>query len=662
MSLTNQQRLDTYRFFSIAFSAAPGQTYLAQMEEAYAAGLTTKQIVNIFTTKPQFLSVYPATLSNGEFANSIVENVVGNAATTTAKAEAKQAIVDALNIGWTRGDVIYQIFSNLGSKPADDAAWGATAKLMQSRVEVAQYATEVLGLKTTDLATLQNVIKAVQPGADTSSTDALKAILAAVGFNTGMAATSLTSGNDTYTAPTNSSGVAVNGSIGNDTITGSSGDDQLFGGSGNDVLKGGGGKDYIEGGDGADTIDLGAIYNSYYISGYYDNAGTYHPGYPVYTVDANFEVADGGNGSDTIQGSYGSDLIYGGNGADSIYGDGYGYNPFRDGQVRFSDASTAGRVFNDTIYGGGGDDWIYADLGDDHLYGGDGNDLIYGESGNDLIEGCAGNDTIYDSGVLTIFAGEGNDAVGGSYGKVYLTDSTQKSMIDLGPGDDSLAVSIAVDAAKLAIVAGPGADTIRLSNYTDAEVTLDLSESVQARDVIGEPGFDIYNGTKPLQPVVVTGFDPLVDKLNVGNFNRYGRQYGVDEAIDYYINSSGAVSYYRNYVQKLSSPTQAYQTTGTGVDAYGKGIFVITGASVASTDLATVAAFLDPYGNNATYGKETSHIFVFNVAGQGLAVYRFTDDTGADNKIVADELTPLVLLTGVTAEQLDTTSYTFFLI
>jgi hypothetical protein len=236
-------------------------------------------------------------------------------------------------------------------------------------------------------------------------------------------------------------------------------------------------------------------------------------------------------------------------------------------------------------------------------------------------------------------------------------------MIDLGPGDDSLAVSIEVDAAKLAIVAGPGADTIRLSTYTDAEVTLDLSESVQARDVIVEPSFDTLKGTKPLQPVVVTGFDPLVDKLDVGYFDCYGRQYdGFNAAIDYYINSSGAVSYYRNYVQKISSPTQAYQTAGTGVDAYGKGIFVITGASVASTDLATVAAFLDPYGNNATYGKEKSHIFVFNVAGQGLAVYRFTDDTGADNKIVADELTPLVLLTGVTAEQLDTTSYTFFLV
>jgi hypothetical protein len=659
MSLTNQQRLDTYRFFSIAFSAAPGQTYLAQMEEAYAAGLTTKQIVNIFTTKPQFLSVYPATLSNGEFANSIVENVVGNAATTAAKAEAKQAIVDALNIGWTRGDVIYQIFSNLGSKPANDATWGATAKLMQNRVEVALYATEVLGLKTTDLATLQNVIKAVQPGADTSSTDALKAILAAVGFNTGMAATSLTSGNDTYTAPTNSSGVAVNGGIGNDTITGSSGDDQLFGGSGNDVLNGGRGKDYIEGGDGADTIDLGAFYNTYYIYGYYDNAGIYHPGYWVYTVDANFEVADGGAGSDTIKGSYGSDLIYGGDGADLIYGDsGDWYIPFRVGQVRFSDASTAGRLFNDTIYGGGGDDRIYGGPGDDHLYGGDGNDTIYGGEGNDLIEGGAGNDTIYDSGVLMIFAGEGNDAV-----EVSLTDSTQKSMIDLGPGDDSLAISIEVDAAKLAIVAGPGADTIFVSNYTDAEVTLDLSESVQAQDVIVEPGFDIYKGTKPLRPVVVTGFDPLVDKLNVGYFDLYGRQYDKShKAIDYYINSSGAISYYRNYVQKISSPTQAYQTTGTGVDAYGKGIFVITGASVASTDLATVAAFLDPYGNNATYGNKKSHIFVFNVAGQGLAVYRFTDDTGADNKIVADELTPLVLLTGVTAEQLDTTSYTFFLI
>lgn len=668
MSLSSSQRADTYRFFSIAFSAAPGTAYLAQVEEAYTpvpsagfSGLTTKQIVNIYTTKQQYLDVYPATLSNTDFANSIIENVVSNSATAADKVAAKKDITDALGIGWTRGDIIYQIFSNLASKTADDTTWGATSRLMQSRVEVAQYATEVLGVNNTDIATLQNVIKGVTVATDTSSTDAIKTVLTAAGFNTTLAAVSLTSGNDTYTAPVGSNPVAVNGGIGNDTITGADGNDQLYGGSGNDVLKGGKGKDYLEGGDGADTLYLGSYYDYSYVYGYTDNLGTYRSGYYVYSVDANPEVADGGAGADTIYGGYGSDVLYGGDGADIIYGEESFYTNLSG--VVFADAGAASRVLDDAIYGGSGDDRLYGGYGNDRLYGGDGNDYINGGPGNDYIEGGNGDDDIYDNGssdagVITVLAGAGNDNV---YARV--TDSSKASYIDLGEGSDKLNVTVAVDAAKLNIVAGEGMDLIDLRTYTDAVVNIDLNESVKAKDTINEPSYDTYGGTKPLNLVVVNGFDITTDKLDVGYFDCFGRTNIASGGVSYYQNSyTGLVTYYQNYVQKVSSTAEAFQVTGTGLDSQGKGIFVITGASAASADLATVAAFLDPYGNNATYGNKESHIFALNIANQGLGVYRFKDDTGADAKIVADELTPIVLLTGVTTEQLDTSLYTFFIV
>ncbi len=405
-------------------------------------------------------------------------------------------------------------------------------------------------------------------------------------------------------------------------------------------------KDYIEGGDGADFIDFGQYYNINYLLGKL-----------VYTVDVKFKIAEGGNGADTIYGSYGSDLILGSDGADRILGDGSEYFSKND---QFSDALTVDRLFNDTIYGGGGNDTIYGNQGDDHLYGGDGDDTIFGgsdrfrdrNSGIYFIYGGAGNNDIFGSGSLTIYAGEGNDKVG----YIYLTDSTQPSLIDLGSGDDLLKASIEVSGIKLNIVAGEGADTIQITNYTDAVVTLDLAESLQAPDVIKELGFNTDKGTKPLQPVVVKNFDPSIDKLDIDRFDVYGI-YGYDFQAIYY-----SPYRYKNYIQRISSPSEAFQTQGSGGDAYGKGVFIITGASVPTTDLATVAAFLDQYGNNATYGDKKSHIFAFNVAGQGLAVYRFTDDTGANNTIVADELTPLVLLAGVTAEQLNTTSQSFFMI
>ena len=53
---------DLYRFFIIAFGASPGGIYIEQLREAFSAGMSVKQIVDVFTTKVQFLSRYPRTL------------------------------------------------------------------------------------------------------------------------------------------------------------------------------------------------------------------------------------------------------------------------------------------------------------------------------------------------------------------------------------------------------------------------------------------------------------------------------------------------------------------------------------------------------------------------------------------------------------------------
>lgn len=147
---------DLYRFFAIAFGAAPGVTYMGQLLEAANAGMSVKAIVNVFTTKPQFLETYPATLSNQEYAQRLVNNVVGTSATPSAKAEAVADIVAALSLpGWTRGDITYAIFNNLSRKPADDATWAITAKKMANQVAYAKYFTEVMKVDTQDITYLR---------------------------------------------------------------------------------------------------------------------------------------------------------------------------------------------------------------------------------------------------------------------------------------------------------------------------------------------------------------------------------------------------------------------------------------------------------------------------------------------------------------------------
>lgn len=203
MAMTQTQKTEAYQFFIIAFGAATGVEYMNQLNDAYAAGMTTKQIVNVYTTKPQFEAEYPRFLTNEQFADKLIENVVGASATAAAKAQAKADVAAALNAGWTKGDVVYQIFTNLAAKPAADADWGKTSQMLANKVAVAAYVTETLLVNTTDLNKLNALVANVTQ--DPASVEAAKN--AAVGANgetymlTEGADTKVgTAGNDTFTA------------------------------------------------------------------------------------------------------------------------------------------------------------------------------------------------------------------------------------------------------------------------------------------------------------------------------------------------------------------------------------------------------------------------------------------------------------------------------
>jgi len=158
-----------YHFFVAAFSAAPGATYMDQLADAYNFGLNLKQIVNIFTTKPQFTSVYPESLTNKDFATRLTESIVKSSASSSAKNSAITDIKSALDIGWSRGDVIFTVFGNLVSKPKTDPDWGATSIQFENQLKVSRYLTEDLQYATTDVPLLQRIISTVSAGTDVST-------------------------------------------------------------------------------------------------------------------------------------------------------------------------------------------------------------------------------------------------------------------------------------------------------------------------------------------------------------------------------------------------------------------------------------------------------------------------------------------------------------
>ncbi|GAA4413034.1 Calx-beta domain-containing protein [Quisquiliibacterium transsilvanicum] len=172
-----------WHFFIVAFDAAPGVTYMDQLADASRFGMSVRQIVDVFTSKSQFTEVYPATLSNAQLGVALAENIIKDSASPQAKAEAATQIRDSLDYGWTVGQMIHQVFGNLGAKPYDDPIWGGTALQFHNQIQVSKYYTEVLNQSTTDLATLRAVIDPVTQFSDVSSDAALATLVGVALFD-----------------------------------------------------------------------------------------------------------------------------------------------------------------------------------------------------------------------------------------------------------------------------------------------------------------------------------------------------------------------------------------------------------------------------------------------------------------------------------------------
>jgi Ca2+-binding RTX toxin-like protein len=404
----------------------------------------------------------------------------------------------------------------------------------------------------------------------------------------------------------------IDAGIGNDSINGLAGDDLLIGGSGDDSVIGGWGADYLEGGLGADRLEAGRHHTIKNTLGYYEG-NIWIPGTSVTEYDLSSNMLLGGGGSDRLYGGYGADLLEGGDGADEIWG--------YEG--------------SDTISGGGGDDTIRSNgiltvtnLDDnDVIDGGDGNDVIYGGYGRATITGGSGNDTIY---------------------------ANQMAEVDGGTGDDEIRVEYVQGAARVGVFkGGEGSDKFRLSDLqAGSKAIIDLTETISTRDVV--LSWSTQSGL--VEPVaVVQGFQKGFDQFQVGSFRAVGsNSLGIDSAANF--TTQGLVR--ENYAQIVQSSTDVFKarlSSPKTPDDYGKGFFAVQGQAAAQDDIVTVARFLDAYGNNHTYTNSVSHYFLINVGESDMALYLFRDDTGADNNVVADELTPIVRFLGVRTEELSAT-------
>lgn len=98
--------------------------------------------------------------------------------------------------------------------------------------------------------------------------------------------------------------------------------------------------------------------------------------------DVVYNLIEGTDGADKLNGTNGSDLIYGYGGADKINGNG-------------GNDCLVGGAGADRIHGNNGNDVILGDAGADSLYGDNGSDTIYGGADADFLRGGNQNDFLY---------------------------------------------------------------------------------------------------------------------------------------------------------------------------------------------------------------------------------------------------------------------------
>ncbi|MDP9938313.1 hypothetical protein [Ectopseudomonas alcaliphila] len=319
---------------------------------------------------------------------------------------------------------------------------------------------------------------------------------------------------------TGSSGVTLDGGVGNDTLTGGNGHDVLIGGAGNNVLIGGKGNDlYIienvddiiieEAVGGVDTVMTSASYTlgehlenlTLTGDGHIDGTGNSADNRLVGNRGNN--ILDGGSGADTLIGGDGDDIYIVDNLRDVVIEkEGEGTDTVRasvnwtlgtnlenleltgsanlNGTGNAQDNRLTGNDGNNTLNGGAGDDYLDGGKGVDRLIGGTGNDTYV----VDLIQkGTGARASVAMEDTVTEAANAGDDDRLILRGEV-LTENY--STLTLGANLETLDAS-QTGQTRLHLNGNAGANTL-IGN--DADNILDGKAGIDT--LIGGKGNDTY--------------------------------------------------------------------------------------------------------------------------------------------------------------------------
>ena len=163
-SVTPQIREDLVALFVGMFKAAPGATNLAEMEAAVEAGATLATVAKNLAAKPSFNSVYPAPLTDIQFADKVVTNFLSNDVSDAVSKWSFDWVIGQTQAGAARSEVISTAVVAL--RTTTNTEFKVPQDTLQNKVNVASHYSITKNLSSTNLEQLQAVIAEVSHAED----------------------------------------------------------------------------------------------------------------------------------------------------------------------------------------------------------------------------------------------------------------------------------------------------------------------------------------------------------------------------------------------------------------------------------------------------------------------------------------------------------------
>jgi S-layer protein len=157
--ISETAREDIVALFIGMFNAAPGEQYLSSLVQAYNGGASLLAIAQTLEARPEFGQSFPGLSTAQEYANALVERLLGDEVEAGPKEWATNWVIGKLNAGVSPGAIILEAVQAI--RTTTNPAYADAKLALENEIDVAiYYSVEKLQPSTT-LLDLQSVIAGV---------------------------------------------------------------------------------------------------------------------------------------------------------------------------------------------------------------------------------------------------------------------------------------------------------------------------------------------------------------------------------------------------------------------------------------------------------------------------------------------------------------------